>query len=100
MIDWKEVLNAFGGGKTVSLGALLLVFVYVAGDRYVVEQAQSLRETRSNQAEIIVRLSRVEYLLEAPRFTQADGETLKALILQNRRDFDKLERRVERITHE
>jgi len=87
MFDWEKLLNALGGGKSVSLGALLFAFVYMSGHRYFAEQAETIAKHREAIRDTERRLQRIEYILEAPRFTRGDGAILKNLILQNAKDI-------------
>ena len=53
MVSIKELLDDLGGGRSVTLGAVLVVCVYVAADRYVgtVEARLADIETRTRALE-------------------------------------------------
>ncbi len=77
MVNWLEVLDSVGGGNTVTLGAVLCVFLYVAADGYV-EQSAAHREVLQDEIdEIERRLDAVERWQGAgDRFTWRDGGEL------------------------
>lgn len=78
MIDLKDLINDLGGGRSISLGALLLVFMYVAANQYVENDAQEKRFLRQAIEELKVRQNKDDIIHGAgPRYTKIEANALE-----------------------
>lgn len=90
MVLLKELINDLGGGRSIGLGALLLIFVYVAADQYVETVETRFHALRDSFQELEARQNGDDrYHGQGARFTAEQGKALS-------RRVDRLEVRVDR----
>ena len=77
MVSIKELLDELGGGRSLTLGAVVSILVYVAASRYVEDQAEWRRQVDRRIAELEAEAIRWRvFESTGPRFTDADGNEL------------------------
>ena len=77
MIAIKDLINELGGGRSITLGAVLVVCSYVAASRYVdsvEERLEALNREVSILKEAKIRFDAFESL--GDRFVRRDGAEL------------------------
>ncbi len=94
-INLKELISDFGGGRLLSLIAVIGVLVHIGVDRYVDSIETRLAASAREDSVLAARLTAIEHQLvrveqwrgQGERFTAEDGRELRR----------ELERRIERL---
>ncbi len=78
MTALKGIIDDLGGGKSLSLGAVLCVLVYVGSSEYVASVERRLDTLHVQYIELEHRQDEDDrYHGQDPRFTVADGEAIR-----------------------
>jgi hypothetical protein len=86
MVILKDLIHDLGGGRTLSLGALLLLLLYVASSRYF----------DSIEARFSSLVSRIETLQHGDDIIHGSGRITTDQGAELRRRLDRLERLMEK----
>lgn len=89
MIDLRELISDLGGGKSLGLGALLLLLLYVAASKYVDTVEARFSALREQILRLEARQNNDDIIHGTRRLPASEGEALRQRI-------ERLERLYER----